>query len=349
VVHACIAARIRANVEALNMTETIGNVSRHRRAPYVIRENGEGFRLIYVPAISGESLAHAFQANLVEAAKVVYAREGLEPPLDEWSLRGEFIKFGDSKHLTAGLNRIIKEKMPEEEKQHEFEKAAIKESIVADVGGFLYAENPPVRRTSPFQVGYATPVEDGIRETAIEIQMHARQVVVGIKSEEEKRKTEEERRQAQMIYYVETASTVYGLTACVDFDAIGRTSMVRVEDAVDDSERKRRIRAALLALALTLGQNLYGAKRTRFNPVLETLEAVAVVSSPLPFVPTAPQISGYAVDTVNRLRAYKELLEALGVGNFTSRVLAYNVDVPGAERASSMEELFKKLAEEVLR
>lgn len=296
-----LGVRFKANVEALNMSETVGNVSRHRRAPAIVRTE-EGLKLLYVPAISGESLAHAVQANLVEVSKVLY---GDKPPVDTWSLRGEFIKFGDKKHLTGKLRSIVDSKMGVEEKQHEFEKTAIEESIVADIGGFLYAENPPVRRTSPLQVGYAIPVEDAISLTAIESQIHARQVPVGVTGEAE--------RQAQMLYYVEVASAIYGATVNLDVDVIGRTTMVKVEPAVGEEERKRRIRAAVGALALTLGQNMFGAKRSRFNPVVEVVNAVAAVSKPLPFTVSPPQKSGYIEETLRRAETYRRFMEKIGV------------------------------------
>ena len=296
-----IGVRFRANVEALNMAESVGNVTRHRRVPAIVKTQ-EGLKLLYVPAISGESLAHAVQANLVEVAKALYKNS---PPLDLWSLRGEFIKFADNKHLTPSLQKVVKSQLSTEEKQHMFEKTAIAESIVADVGGFLYAENPPVRRTSPLQVGYAIPVEDAINLTAIESQVHARQVPVGITAEEERR--------AQMLYYVEIASAIYGVTINLDTDAVGVTSMVKVEPAVSEDERRRRVKATIGALALTLGQAMFGAKRSRFNPVLEVVDAVVALSSPLQFTVSPPQKSGYIKDTLARAEAYKEFMAKLGI------------------------------------
>lgn len=338
-VYLSLGIRFKANVEALNMTETVGNVSRHRRVPVVIKER-EGFRLYYVPAISGESLAHAFQANLVEAAKLVYAGRD-KIPVDQWSMRGEFIKFADNQHLTDSLKKIIGEKKtPVEEKQHLFEKTAIQESIVADIGGFLYAENPPVRRTSPFQVGYATPVEEALEATAIEPQMHARQVATGLASEEQQR-------EAQMLYYVEIASAVYGVTMCLDFDSIGKTSMVRIEDAVDSEERKQRIKAAIIALALTTGQQIFGAKRSRFNPILEVLDAVAVVSHPLPFTVSPPQKKEYIKDTISRAEKYVELLSKAGI-KADLTIITYGTPDIDFNKAT-MEEFFLEIYDKVMR
>ncbi len=329
-----LGVRFKANVEALNMSETVGNVTRHRRVPVIVSE-GDGFRLIYVPAISGESLAHAYQANLVEVAKVLY--DG-RPPLDPWSMRGEFVKFTDRAHLTDRLKSIIASKKSTEEKQHEFERTAIVESIVADIGGFLYAENPPVRRTSVFQVGYAVPVEEFIEATAIEAQVHTRQAVVGLEAEAE--------RQAQMLYYVEVASAIYGVTFNIDLDGIGKTSMVRVEQVVSGEEWKRRVKAAIGALALTLGETMFGAKRSRFNPVLEVLNAVVAISHPLGFTVTPPQKKNYIDETIARAKKYSELLGRLGVREGYVKLATYGYK-DYENNKESLEELFNWILSEV--
>lgn len=352
--------RFKANVEALNMAETIGNVTRHRRVPVIIGGDG-GFRLIYVPAISGEALAHAYQANLVEVAKVLY--DG-KPPADPWSLRGEFVKFTDRAHLTDTLKQIItniekavadkkkaKEKQEIIEKiiengQHEFEKKAIEESIVADIGGFLYAEKPPVRRTSVFQVGYAVPVEEYIKATAIESQVHARQAIVGLITKAEEKEREEKQRQAQMLYYVEVASAIYGVTFNIDFDGIGRTSMVRVERVVDEDEWRRRVKAAIGALALTLGEALFGAKKSRFNPILEVLNAVVVLSHPLGFTVSPPQKKNYIAETILRAKKYKELLENIGIKEGYIKTATYGYK-EYENNKESLEELFTWILREL--
>lgn len=333
-----LGVRFKADVEALNMSEGIGNVTRHRRVPVVIKEK-EGYKLIYVPAISGESLAHAYQYNLVKVAEIIY--DGT-PPIDEWSKRGEFIKFADNQHLTPGLKHVLesyknKKKKNAEEFQHAFEKTAIRESIVADIGGFLYAEKPPVRRTSVFQTGYAVPVEEAIKESMIEAQIHTRHVLAGLTGEEE--------RKAQMLYYVEIASSVYGVTMNIDFDMIGKTSMVRVEKAVDDEEIKRRIKTAIGALALTLGQRLFGAKRTRFNPILEVVDAVLVLSTPLPFTVSPPQKRNYIPETLSRVKKYMELLSRLGIKHY---IKTYTYNYPEySHNYENLEELFLKLLDEL--
>ena len=79
--------RARVNVEALNMAESIGNYIKHRRAPIAVYENGR-YVLRYVPAISGESIAHAYQEWLAEEA----SKTGLS--VCDMCKKGEFVKHG---------------------------------------------------------------------------------------------------------------------------------------------------------------------------------------------------------------------------------------------------------------
>ncbi|MCX7999744.1 MAG: hypothetical protein N3A69_12470, partial [Leptospiraceae bacterium] len=62
-----VRGRILLNAEALNMTESIGNYVKHRKVPIVIPEK-DGFTTYFVPAVSGESVAHGFQKVLAEKA-----------------------------------------------------------------------------------------------------------------------------------------------------------------------------------------------------------------------------------------------------------------------------------------
>ncbi len=335
-----LGVRFKADVEALNMVESVGNVTKHRRVPVLIMDKDE-YKLIYVPAISGESLAHAYQYNIVQIAKHIY---GNKPPLDEWSLRGEFIKFADDNHLTPSLKELVtrfrknKKAIGEEEYQHSFEKTAIRESITADIGGFLYTAGTPVRRTSPFQVGYAVPVEEAIRQSMIEAQLHTRNVMAGLKAGEQEAR-------AQMLYYIEVASSVYGVTFNIDLDAIGRTSMVRVEDAVDEEERIRRVRIAVQALALTLGERRFGAKLSRIMPVLKVVNAVAALSTPLPFTVSPPQRRDYIQETIRRAEKYVELLGKTGI-NGRVDILTYNY-TGHKQNYSTLEELFSAILDKL--
>ncbi|MEM2826542.1 MAG: type I-A CRISPR-associated protein Cas7/Csa2 [Sulfolobales archaeon] len=359
-----IGARIEVNIEAFNAVETVGNLTKHRRAPMVVPTNA-GYRLIYVPAVSGESIANAYQRNLVELAKHTYKVQGRNPPLTEWDLRHEFSKFMDNKHLIPELAEIVKEatskkqekKVSEDivEIKHKFEKTAVEKSIVADVGGFLYAEDLPVKRTSRVYFGYLLPTYDTIETMAIEAQYHARQMPAETiasearRTEQEAEGEEKRRRAAQMIYYVEVASAVYGLTAALDISNIGKTSLVRVEDAVSSEERHRRIKVAIGALAALFSGSGFGAKLSRFTPVKKVVSAVALISNPAPFMVTPPQYPNYIEDSILRAANYCKTLQKIGLTP-TVTAIAMGGQPKEAEcvqvvKANTIEELFNKVLE----
>jgi len=335
--------RFIASIEALNMAETIGNLSKHRKAPVVVRTQ-EGYRVVYVPAISGESIAHAYQANIVELAKKLYDR----PPLDEWSLRGEFFKFMDNRHLTPSLQGLA-EKLKVKSGdlltvKHEFEKTAIKDNIIADIGGFLYAEAAPVKRTSAFQVGYAVPVTDALEATVIESQLHVRHAPAESVAEP-RAPQEEEERAAQMLYYVETGTAVYGLTFNLDLDKIGRTSLIKVEDAMEKADRAKRIKIALLALAETLSEGGYGAKRSRFLPI-SSIESLGVaLTTTGTFTISPPHEKAFIKKTLERSKSYVELLNSIGLSTQINIYAYAAVDerIDGVHYYDSPEALFKAL------
>ena len=338
-----ISLRIEANVEAFNAVETVGNLTKHRRAPMVIPSDA-GYKLVYVPAVSGESIANAYQRNLVDATKVIYKTS---PPLTQWDLRYEFSKFMDKNHLTPNLMKIAQSKPKDQNTltaaKHEFEKTAIRESIVADIAGFLYAEEDlPVKRTSRFYVGYMLPTYDSIEAMAIEAQFHARHMPAesGLGGE----------RAAQMIYYVEVASALYGLTVLLDIDGIGRTSLVKIEDAVDSNERINRIKVALAALqGLFLGIG-FGAKLSRFMPVKRVVSGVAVVTNPISTTAAPAQIPSFVEDTESKMAKLASSLSKLGI-NMNYEIIAYGGKPreTKTKRASTAEEFFEYITDSVLR
>jgi len=336
-----LAARLLVNVEALNMVEAVGNVTRHRRATVVIQDPGGGYRKLEVPCISGESLAHAYQVALVEAARAIYSREDMEIPVCEWCARGEFFKSMDDAHTMSSVKKAI-EGLKGTEQAHVFEREVVRGCLVEDIGGFLRAERPPVKRTSRFHVGYLLPVADAVGVTALDTQFHVRHAPSeAVRGEE---------RAAQMIYYVETGSAVYGLSFNLDVDGIGKTSMVSVEQVVDDAERERRVKVALTALLTVLSTKAFGAKRSRFLPLVEVKGLVAAVSSPIPFTVEPPSSVGFINDTKEKAERFLAVLGKLGIEE-ELQIYAFSseVEVPeGVEKADSVEGLLDKLISKVL-
>jgi len=314
-----LSARLLVNVEALNAVESVGNLTKHRRAPLVLRAENGKYILTYVPAVSGETIAHAYQTHIVELAKLLYKEK---PPLTEWDMRYEFVKFGDTEHLTSTLREVLNMKLKDQEKKHLFEKKAIEESIVADIGGFMLAERLPVRRTSRFQVGYMVPVSEALEATAIEAQLHTRNVPAEVSKEAEET--------AQMIYYVEVASTTYSLSFNIDLDGIGLTSLVKVEQAIPNEEKKLREKIAVAALQTLLTGTGFGAKLSRFKPIVKIENLALAMSEPVAFVVSPSFTKDYVETSILRARSTIETLGKLGIKE-KIKVIVYGTDAPTVE------------------
>ena len=284
-----IGVRFEANVEALNMVETAGNYSKHRRVPYLVEEDGK-LKTVYVPALSGESLAHAYQEHLVKEAL------GLNLPVCDDCRRREFYKSMNKVHLQKKVSPI-----PDDPKK--IEEAIVRACVVEDVGGFLYAEKPPVRRSSAFQVSYALPVKSVALFATSEPQLHARHAQMDASS---KKGNASE----QMIYYVETGTALYGFTFNLDLDAIG-VSAITSEAILDEGEIKTRREAALKAIFRMLSSGQFGAKLSRFFPVGGITELIVTVTEH-PFVVTSPIYDSYIERTTKRLN----ILKSFGEGYF---------------------------------
>ncbi|MCS7369560.1 MAG: type I-A CRISPR-associated protein Cas7/Csa2, partial [archaeon GBS-70-058] len=165
---------------------------------------------------------------------------------------------------------------------------------------------------------------------------------------EKKERKKEEEREAQMLYYVEIASAVYGITMQLDLSSIGVTSMVRREEVVGEQEKKRRIKTALLALAMTMGLQLYGAKRSRFNPILDIESLVGVVSKPLPLTPLPSQRKDYIDLTVQKVKKAMNLLEKFGISG-KAVMISYGKVLEEVIVTTTPEEFFEKLIDETFK
>jgi len=161
-----LTARILVNAEALNMAESVGNYTRHRKAPVVVPSEN-GYSIIYAPAVSGESLAHAYQALLAKIA----AQKGL--PVTEMDAQGFFMKFSDENiiksYYAKELVKVLKAKDENEvlKKLKEMgpadvEKTILKTSVVADVGGFLYMEKKEKKEEKTSEKEEKGPVEKNL-------------------------------------------------------------------------------------------------------------------------------------------------------------------------------------------
>ena len=329
-----LGARVKLNAEALNMVESVGNYVRHRRAPIAFKR-GDEFVLRYVPAISGESIAHGYQVILANLAQAI----GLN--VCDNCKQGYFLKHSRKEFLEDELKKILSSKGSDIDKSHMLEREIVRKCVVEDIGGFLYAESPPTKRTSRIAFGYILPVEDAIRSAAIEAQFHVRY-------------SPSARREEQAIYNVEVSSAVYGLSTYLDLDGIGYTSMVKRELAVSEEERAKRMEIALKALAQLVGNIDFGAKKTRFMPSWEVVSAVATLSEPIPFQVSSPTSSRYLDSTAERASKMVEAL-ALGSSPIQEKITIYTYpEEPSAQpeniairKAKTFEELMAMLIKDV--
>jgi len=276
--------RVLIDAEALNMVESAGNYTKHRRAPLVVPVEG-GFEIRYVPAISGEALAHAYQSILASLAGRL--------PVCERCAIGEFLKHTSDKVFgNANWEQEVKN-FAGQKKFMEAEKTLISNCLVEDVGGFLYTDGN-VKRTSRIAFGYMLPARDFAQAAAIEPQFHVRHVPT------------QPKRGEQAIYYVETSSALYVLSGYLDICGIGCTSMVKRE-CLENADERRRV--AVKALALMLSNQMYGGKRTRFLPAWTVASGVFAVSKS-PFMVTPGHVRDYIDETIRRAKKYIQYFDS---------------------------------------
>jgi CRISPR-associated protein Csa2 len=312
-------ARFLINVESLNGVESVGNLTKHRTAPVVVKTS-TGYLIRYVPVISGESLAHAYQASLVDIAK------SMNLPVGLYSSQYEFIKYSS--------DEVLKEEgisAPSSSNDvRRFEVEVLLKDIVSDVGGFMYAGKYPVRRTSRIKLGYMIPALTGEELPAqLEAQFHVR-----YSSKVEER---------QAIFNVEVSSALYTLTFSLDDDLIAVPSTIgnEVEGEEElEGQKTDRVKAAIKALYSILTGN-FGGKRSRFLPSMKLMSMVVTVTD-FPFIPEPGHTDDYIKVSVERLNKAKSIFNSKNVEVFT--INNENIEVPSnVKMLSSAEDLIDEL------
>ena len=281
-----VRGRVVLNVEALNMTESVGNYVKHRRVPVIIPGEG-GFITYFAPAISGESVAHGFQEVLAEEA----IKRGL--PVCNLCRNGIFLKSTNDKVLEEAFKD--KKEMLKDKKN--LETFIVKNCVVEDVGGFLYAEKENIKRTSNFYTGYMIPSKEALSNSVIESQLHSR-YALGTPFVKEG--------EGQMIYYVELSSACYAFSFDFDSRYVGKLTFSYDQAgavAVNSSkERIERIELVLDALKKFLVESLFGAKKTRFLPV-SSWESIAIAVSDDVWAISSSFTNKYIENSVKKLNS----------------------------------------------
>ena len=293
-----LSLRVLLETESLNMAGTVGNVVKHRRAPIVIVDREGNYRLVYVPAISGMSVAHHYQRHLARIANEM----GL--PVTRMSLAGFYMKFSDNRIIEEFYDEVRGElkkaaglKDPSQ-RLCEYEKILVGKCTVADVAGFLYTDGP-VKRTSRVSFSYLIPALDTVREGAVGLvpQIHVRYTP-----------TARERQQA--LINKDNASSLYTMTVALDLSGIGVLELCSAlggPGSLDCEERRKRAEAALKALAALIGNMDFGAGRARSSPhwMIRSM-AVAAWEGVVPLQATPGHDKHYIASTLARAESLKK-------------------------------------------
>lgn len=316
-VYVSVRGRIWLQAEAMNMVESVGNYVKHRRIPVIVKEENK-YITFFVPSISGESVAHAYQMLLAEELKKLqgkvckYCERGIFLKSTTEYIYNEIIKNNNINNSQSKSEEKSKEKSKsnkneDEEKENmekieEVESNIVKNCGVEDIGGFLYTGKPNIKRTSSFLTGYVIPVREALKVISIDPQLHSRYALGTYHAFGKK---EEEKTAGQMIYYVELSSAVFSFPFDLDTKYIGKYTF-HVEkygkEIVDKQEMDKRVKAALEALKRFLIEFPVGAKRTRFNPSDLRWESIAIAVSD--DVWTMP--SSFTLDYLQRAMKKKE-------------------------------------------
>jgi len=295
-VYLALSARLLLNLESLNMAESVGNVTKHRKAPIVIEDNGS-YKLVYAPVVSGMSLAHHYQRLLARAA----SERGL--PVSRMSLEGFFMKYADD-NIIKNHYPEVRGKVSKGNSPCVNERIIVESDVVADVGGFLYTDGL-VKRTSRFSFSYLIPALDSISggASAVYPQIHVRYTPTAREGE-------------QALIYVDTASALYTLSFILEASEVSVLgtckAMGQKPDDLGSQARRERVRSAVEALVSMLGNASFGAKRSRSMPHWRIESMVVVASTGLTsFVPSPGHSTSYLAETLKRLEAQKRAIRSL--------------------------------------
>jgi len=315
-----IRGRVAINVEALNMTESIGNYVKHRRVPVMLREDDGSYSVYFVPAISGESVAHALQVILAEECNEAGANRHNALPVCKLCSKGILLKSSNEEIFLEAFPNAKETFSSVSQNPAVIEEFVIKNCVVEDMGGFLYApqkskgkrtskdkdesnsDDAPknVKRTSNFYTGYMIPTQEALKNAIIEPQLHSR-YALGTKFVKMDAR-------GQMLYYVELTSTVYTFSLDIDTRFIGKITF-NVERAgesvVSEEERLERTLALLNSVKRLLVENSFGAKRTRFLPTIDW-ESMVIAVSDRPWTVPSPFTKSY----IDRARQKKEKINS---------------------------------------
>ncbi len=297
-------------------------------------------------------MAHSYQAWLADLA------EKRKLPVCEYCEKHEFVKhadvnvFGSKKweqELASEIASSSKKAKGESKAAgpdalkliDSIERRIIENCVVEDIGGFLYAGEIPVKRTSRFASSYMVPSLDAVERAIIETQFQVRHAPTASQKLE----------QAQMIYNVEVGSAIYAWSFYIDLSQIGCTSMATKDCFIKLENRKARVELAIDALALMLDTKIFGAKQSRFAPIVDYEIAIATLSDPLPFTVSPPAIGlEFIEDTIKRSKAFANSTKTpVKIYVYTrDNKLADGLRKSGVEVSPTLMDMFSTIKNQVL-
>ena len=323
--------RLLVSVEALNMSEAVGNLVRHKRAPVVFTLGDGRVEVRLVPVVSGQSIAHAYQVLLAETAEAmglpvcplcrlgVFAKHASNEVIERLKALGDRHADGllsIAQSLKQAGKRGSKRRVEEVARLVKgFERGVVEGCVVEDVGGFLYAGDVPVRRTSRVWFSYAVPSAEFVNAAAVETVLNARHDVIPVGGGEEAA--------IQMLYNTEVGAAVYTFAYALDVTGVG----LLVDPYTGAQERlpdaKRRVCAAIRALARLVAEG-FGAKRSRVLPHTRVESVAAALVGGSRFVMPAAHSRSYVCEAARRLERLSRVL-----GGVEWRIAFYAADVRG--------------------
>lgn len=292
-----LVVKLICNVHAMNNEGSIGQTTDIR----MIRMVGEdGMELPEAPAVSGRMLKHWHMAYMLRD-ELNQAESKLCGKCKEWKPDRQ----SDAKDESSGVNGCI----------------------ICDTHGFLSTAKvqAPPRRTSCIAFSWLLPVigsespSKQVIHSRVEPSGRAEEETTdaGVLDADASAEVEEKikRKTAQMIFYKNYASSIYGFICSIDLDRIGKSLDGSGLSSSEGNEIKRRRQMAVKAL-LPMVMGAFGASQSHALPHAKCLGVLAALSdntTPLPNLVSPIYSNGFG-ESINMLKAFDNKVKYWGYG-----------------------------------
>ena len=325
-----ISGRVRLNSHSLNTQGGGGTNYIEITKARVSLRSGEGWKIVEVPAISGNMLKHWHFVAFVDS----FRRTNYANNLTSRAIRYNATRFAREEETHSKVDGTPVEL--------EDEGKIIKEFADADVHGFL-APKKGSRRVSLVKTSFLLPTEDFI-ESVDERLVHA--VKHNRVDVDETGKISSGKETAMMLFNREYATGVYGFSLVLDLGIVGipqskpwNSEENRPNLVLGEDERKARISSALKALINLLSGSM-GANLSRSFPVIKLEEFIAVSGErPMPAL-----VHGFYKDYIEEsAKLLRGVADFFPFRAYHSPGIEFPIE--GGEEVSSIGELVSKLLE----